>query len=149
MVGIYYRQVGSPGDRRGVISVAATDLHDYLAPFSSRGPATGSSRTQHKPEIAAPGYNIKSAWYKGDHAFESVSGTSMASPHATGAVALLLQGNRELVRNYEGVRSVLLRGADKRSYNYGQACGGIDKDTFPNFGFGYGRLNVTVSATLS
>lgn len=61
-----------------------------IANFSSRGPSpcpglTGS--LQIKPEVAAPGVNVRSAVDNNNYA--SYSGTSMAGPHATGAVLLL------------------------------------------------------------
>ncbi len=92
--------VGSPGAAREAITVGATvgdPSHgwDEITDFSSRGP-TADGRV--KPDICLPGFNIIAARGSGtslgrpvDDHYTSASGTSMATPHAAGAVALLFQ----------------------------------------------------------
>lgn len=97
--------VGSPGCARRVITVGATESdpsteYDRVARFSSRGP-TADGRV--KPDLAFPGVDIIAARAGGtslgtivnDH-YTTLSGTSMATPHATGVAALLLSSNPSL-----------------------------------------------------
>jgi len=92
--------VGSPGCAREVITVGASNDNDQVAPFSSRGP-TADGRT--KPDILFPGVGIVSCRASGtsmgnplDNFYTSASGTSMATPHASGVAALLLQAYPDL-----------------------------------------------------
>jgi serine protease len=78
--------VGYPGASRGVIGVSATDSHDQLAWFSSRGKGV---------DIAAPGVNVLQQTIcdrglNGCEIFGEFNGTSMASPHVAAAAALLV-----------------------------------------------------------
>jgi subtilisin family serine protease len=94
--------IGSPGCAREVITVGAVDRLDNMALFSSRGP-TLDGRT--KPEIVAPGVLILAAKNGGGYA--ALSGTSMATPHVSGVVALLLSQKQGL--SPEQIKDVLMK----------------------------------------
>ncbi len=92
--------VGSPACAAGVISVGAASDLDRIATFSSRGPTT-DGRT--KPDVVLPGVEIiaprAAATTMGtpiDDWYTAASGTSMATPHAAGLCALLLQAEPDL-----------------------------------------------------
>jgi subtilisin family serine protease len=91
-----------------------------------------------KPDISAPGSDVRSAWHTGDTAYNTISGTSMACPHAAGTTALLLARNPNL--SYAQVKSLLEEHADR---NLGSAttCGGTPPTARPNNIYGHGRIN--------
>ena len=74
----------SPARAPSAITVAASTSGDALASFSNRGSCI---------DVIAPGQDITAAWSTSNTATNTISGTSMASPHAAGAAAKVLQQN--------------------------------------------------------
>ncbi|MFA4701499.1 S8 family peptidase [Pyrococcus kukulkanii] len=86
--------IDSPGIATGAITVAAVDRDMKVASFSGKGP--GLNIYDIKPDIAAPGVKIVAARAGTKNEFIAMSGTSMATPHVSGVVALILQEHGEL-----------------------------------------------------
>ena len=120
--------IGSPGSLEDSFSVGALTKDDRLAKFSLRGPSKHTNKF--KPEISAPGVNILSADYKGGYVLKT--GTSMAAPHVTGAVALILEANKNL--SVDKVEDILKSTATPLTDDHYISS--------PNMGYGYGKLNV-------
>jgi subtilisin family serine protease len=72
----------SPARAARALTVGATDNTDAKPSWSNYGTCL---------DLFAPGVSITSAWYTGSTAANTISGTSMASPHVAGAVAALLE----------------------------------------------------------
>lgn len=83
--------VASPGSYPQSLAVGAVDQLETVAYFSSRGP---SPFGEIKPEVVAPGVDVRSAYPGGGYALGD--GTSMAAPHLAGLAALLLQADSSL-----------------------------------------------------
>ena len=133
---LQYGGIASPGNAPWVLTVGATsDLgtterrDDVIAGFSSRGPTPIDANA--KPDLMAPGVNIEStadpssalfaanpssrlwgAVKSGTEPYLSLTGTSMAAPIVTGAIALMLEANAALTPN--AVKAILEFTAEAR-----------------------------------
>lgn len=125
------RTLTTPSTASYVISVGAYDsVRNQIAPFSGRGYTRPP--VQIKPDLVAPGVDILAASYTGG--YQILSGTSMATPHVTGSVALMMewgivQDNNPFLYG-ESIRTYLLRGASRD----------VEGVTFPDPSWGYGKL---------
>jgi subtilisin family serine protease len=132
--GTNYR-IRTPGDVPMVITVGATTCSDTIASFSSRGNVTWigvQGYNDHpcppgylKPTIAAPGDNTKST--RICTGYTNMSGTSMATPHVAGCIALMLSANPGLT--HAQVKQILKDTAKDLG------------DPGPDRHFGAGRVN--------
>ena len=126
-----------PGDAENVITVGAVDRSGNIFELSSRGP---TAKGDTKPDLVTLGVDVVSALAGSKNGKSSISGTSMAVPQVSGAVALLLQARSDLAP--ADLKRVLLKTADDLGPS------GLDNV------YGYGALNLTgalqsISAPLS
>jgi len=120
------------------VTVGATDSLNHIASFSSRGPVTIDGSGRRKPDISAPGVNIRGAVPNNAYA-SGWSGTSMATPHVAGSIALLWQAKPALIGDIDATEALLETKAVH--INTAETCGATQKKV-PNNVFGYGVLNI-------
>ena len=100
-------QLVNPGALSCVVAVGAVNYDDAAADFTSQGPVTWQDTDFGdyaydpgigliRPDVCAPGVNIKSLDYENTSGYTFMDGTSQATPCVAGIVALMLQKNPEL-----------------------------------------------------
>lgn len=133
------KSITPPHEHPATIAIGATGVDSKIAPFSSRGSATYKGQEIAKPDFTAPGVDIVSTIPGGKTA--AFSGTSMATPHVTGLVALLYQLQPQL--NPMQMREVLMK-----SLVMVDANGNPQESLKWNLNYGYGRVNALKAVTL-
>ncbi len=129
---------GPPAFFSKAFSIGATRSDDTIAGFSSRGPVTIDGSNRLKPNVSAPGVNVKSSIPGGRYA--NFNGTSMAGPHVAGAVALMISANPKLAGQVDTIERILER--TTRQMTTTQNCGSILGTSIPNNTYGFGRIDV-------
>lgn len=149
--GPVYGTVASPGLASDVVTVGSINSAGALSTFTSAGTVP---YTFVKPEICAPGENIYSTYlYSG---YATMSGTSMATPHVSGAAALIVQSHPDW--NAYMVKSALITGVhvfNETVWKYGSGGlwvpGSSDSEVFADpailsYGTAFGTgMNITIS----
>ena len=120
--------IGAPASYTQTIAAGAHDDTNSITWFSSRGPSP--LHDEYHPQISAPGARVYSSLPDGEYGY--YNGTSMAAPHTTGAVALILSANDTLSR--QEVTRILTETAVPMV------------TTHPNMDSGWGRLNAYAAA---
>jgi serine protease AprX len=124
--------IRTPGDVPCVMGIGATGYKtDHYASFSSEGPTYWDDYPYPpglvKPDICAPGESVNSTVMGGGYSGDTWSGTSMATPHVAGLIALMITANP--ASTPEEIRSCL------ESTAIDQGSPGKDND------YGYGRVD--------
>src|SRR5262249_41662578 len=114
---------------------------DNIASFSSRGPVTIDGSNRIKPDISAPGTGNRSSYNTSDNAYVSLSGTSMATPHVAGGMALLWCAQPELRHSITPSRTTMNEAAHFLAY---KQCGTPGP---PNNVVGWGRVDILAAAS--
>lgn len=129
-----YDTIATYGNAKNVITIGATTDADAMTSFSSWGP---SNDGRVKPDLVANGDWLRSTWP--NNSYNSIPGTSMATPSAAGGTALLyqyfqsLQGSNPTAAT---MKSLLIHAAQDRGR------------TGPDYEFGWGLINAQRSAEL-
>ncbi len=134
--------LGSPGDNLVAFNVGATDSGDNIASFSSRG--SNPFNGQPDPDVTAPGVGVLSSVPGNSYSF--YSGTSMAAPHVTGAIALILSAEPDLTGKVDQIEELLRRTAVPLTSS--QTCGGVPGSQVPNNTYGWGRIDVLAAVNM-
>ena len=130
--------MGDPGSYQQSFASAAHDDDEIEYSIGSRGPSAFGHDPYTKPNLSAPGVAVYSSYNGSDTQYNYLSGTSMASPHTAGAVALLWSCNPDLMGQIDLTFRILQDSAREPRLS---TCG-APPDLEGNYSFGYGYLDV-------
>ncbi len=135
---------GHSVSKNAIVVAAVNEVSNYtgassvtMSSFSNWGP-TDDGRI--KPDISAKGVNVYSTYCSSNSSYQSLSGTSMASPNATGTMLLVQQHYKDLNGGFmyaSMLRGLMLHTADEA----GSAAG-------PDYRFGFGLMNAKKAAEI-
>jgi serine protease AprX len=128
---------------RSGFTVGATGAtNDGIADYSSLGPVSDNTVegvNYTKPDITAPGSDIRSSLAGSDDEYGLLSGTSMAGPHVAGLVALIISANPSLRGHIDKIEDIIESTAKPLTSDLG--CGNDTPTSVPNNVFGHGRID--------
>ncbi len=126
--------VRSPADYPDALTAGATDNNDDISGFSARGPSCFDGSI--KPDVAAPGVNIRSSSI--DNSYQIWSGTSFSTAHLAGAASLLFSADPQL--GIDQLEQILFDTAI--CYDANVPCAGDNTCPGANNTYGHGRIDV-------
>jgi serine protease AprX len=136
----------APAVGSGSFAIGATWLDDTIAAFSAFGPVVSDGSNRLKPDLTAPGVNLRTAGLAGSYV-PRFSGTSAAAPHVAGAFALLWSSVPNLRGDVDASEEILRRSAVRLTSSVN--CGLYRGSWVPNPVFGWGRLDVASAYALA
>jgi len=138
--------VGNPARYANVTAVGSTGLNDgEYATHSNWGPTDREDTLNPrgypnlKPQVVAPGVNIRSSYAGSDSHYASSSGTSMSAPHVAGLVALMWQAAPCLLGDYATTETIIEQTACPIAYETGNGDEG--PGNVPNHATGWGEID--------
>ena len=145
--------VGNPARYGNVTGIGSTGRDDgQYASHSNRGPTDNPDTINPrdfptlKPQMAAPGVNIRSSVPDNDAAYQGGwSGTSMSAPHVSGLVALIWQAAPCLRGNYAATETLIEQSATPITTGLPGACDGEGPEQLPNQSTGWGEINAAAA----
>ncbi|MBI3960307.1 MAG: S8 family serine peptidase [Chloroflexi bacterium] len=127
--------IGAPANAPEAITVGATDEYDSITYFSALGPSVYPG--EQKPELSAPGDYVLSS--VGSSEYMRASGTSMAAPHVSGLIALLVSADLQ-----DGVRDFDVEDMERLMTLSAVDLGEPGADNY----YGYGRIDAYAAVQL-
>jgi subtilisin family serine protease len=124
---------GPPAQYDESYTVGAVTSANTLAAFSSRGPVSFQG-TRIKPDIVAPGQTVRSSYPPNSYA--TLNGTSMATPHIAGVIALIYSAKPGLIGNVAATENLINHTAHHINSSECSSSG-----TFPNNLYGWGFVD--------
>ncbi len=140
--------VANPARYGNVMGVGSTGQNDGVyAPHSNRGPTDNPDLINPegypslKPQVVAPGVDIRSSISGGDGSYASYSGTSMSAPHVAGLIALMWQAGPCLIGDYAATETIIQQTATPITTGLPGKCSGEGPGQLPNQSTGWGEIN--------
>jgi len=144
--------VGNPGRYGNVTGVGSTgQSNGAYAAHSNWGPTDDPDTVNPngfptvKPQVVAPGVDIRSAVSSSNSSYASWGGTSMSAPHVAGLIALMWQAAPCLVGDYVDTENIIQASAVPIPYTTN--CGGEGPGNIPNMATGWGEIDALEAVT--
>ena len=157
--------VGNPARGGRVMGIGSTTItgtlgeyasHSNWGPTDNANPGLGGGSFDHfgfpdlKPNVAAPGQNVPGAGSGSDSATTTSTGTSFASPHATGAAAMVMSAAPCMIGDHVRINSILMDTATPVPYDGGPDDADVEPGVnHPNYATGWGEINVLAAAQMA
>jgi len=157
--------VGNPARAGRVMGIGSSSRtggtyanHSNWGPTDRPNPGLDGGSFDHfgfpdiKPNVAAPGQGIRSSTADHDTAYGSATGTSMASPHASGVAALMMSAAPCLIGDHVRINSILMETANPIVYDGGPFGDAVNPEpgvNHPNYATGWGEIDALAAVEMA